>query len=104
VLDGGAVRKTATWVVEHASEVLERITEDEGDFQRRIGDLSGVKRHQLGLIVVFSPDGARVLLPEQNQVGVEIIDVLLGPLILRRYLGVGFWVLYRHNQFTIHVL
>ena len=60
---------------------MENIPQHEGQRIRNRWDTHDIVDELSRLVVVFSPDGVKVLLPEPVHGSLEIIDVLIGPIV-----------------------
>jgi hypothetical protein len=68
-------------VVERASEIMDNIPQHEGQRIWDDWDALDVIDDLSRLVVVFSPDGVGIVPPERIDGGLEILDVLLGPIV-----------------------
>lgn len=69
-------------VVECASEVLKSVTKNERNVGGNLGHAGDIVGSQSGIQIILSPDSVWIGLSEGIQAELEIIDVLLGPVVL----------------------
>jgi hypothetical protein len=69
-------------VIQGTTHVLEHITQHEAELDRKLGDASDEVTNLSGMVIHFGSDTQVVGLPEKIDSVLEIVDVLVGPVVL----------------------
>jgi hypothetical protein len=77
----GSFDQGAGEMIERASQVMNSIAEPHCEFGVNGREALDVIGHASRFEVVFLPDGVGICAPEVNDSGIEIIDVLIGPIV-----------------------
>ena len=79
--NSGGFDQGAGKMIERASQIMNSIAESHCEFGVNVRDTFDVIGHASRFEVVFFSDGVGICAPEVGNSGIEIIDVLLGPIV-----------------------